>query len=70
MHVRDQDHVDVTQAVARRHRLDPPERTDPTAGDRIRQDADPIELDDDRRVPQELDAQRPAQRQPLRAASG
>ena len=43
---------------------------DPTAGDRVRQDADPVELDEDRRVPQELEAQRPAQRQPLRAASG
>ena len=49
---------------------DPPERADPTAGDRVRQDADPVELDEDRRVPEELEAQRPAQRQPLRAASG
>ena len=68
--MRDQDKVDVAKPVARRHRLDPAERADPTAGDRIRQDTDPVELDDDRRVPQELEAQRPRQRQPLRAASG
>jgi hypothetical protein len=68
--VRDQDHVDVTRAVARRHGLDPSERADPTARDRVRQEADPVDLDDDRRVTEELEAQRAGQRQPLRAASG
>ena len=70
MEMRDEHRVDVAQPVGRRHGLDPPEVPDPAAGDRIRQDADPVELDEDRRVPQELEAQRPAQRQPLRAASG
>ena len=68
--MRDEHQVDVAQPVARWHGHDPPERPDPTAGDRVRQDADPVELDDDRRVPQELEAQRSAQRQPLLAASG
>jgi hypothetical protein len=70
MEMRDEDRVDVVQPVGRRHWLDPSEMPDPAAGDRIRQDADAVELDEDRRVPQELEAQRPAQRQPLRAASG
>jgi hypothetical protein len=70
MEMRDQDHVDVAEALGGRHRLDPPERPDPTAGDRVRQDADAIELDDDRRMTQEFEAERPGQRQPLRAASG
>ena len=70
MEVRDKHQVDVAQPVVRRHRHDPPKRADPTTGDRVRQDADPVEFDEDRRVPEELEAQRPAQRQPLRAASG
>ena len=70
MEMRDEHQVDIAQPVGRRHRFDAPEGADPTAGDRVRQDADPVELDEDRRVPEELEAQRPAQRQPLRAASG
>jgi hypothetical protein len=68
--VRDQHLVDVAQAVPRWHRLDPPERPDPCTEDRIRQQANAVEIDDDRRVTEELEAQRAGQRQPLRAASG
>jgi hypothetical protein len=68
--VRDQDHVDVAQPIARGLWFDTPERADPTPRDRIGEQADTVELDDDRRVPQELEAQRAGQRQPLRAASG
>jgi hypothetical protein len=68
--VRDQDRVDPARPVARRHGLDPPKRAHPAARDRVRQQADPVELDDDRRVTEELEAQRAGQRQPLRAASG
>jgi hypothetical protein len=68
--VRDQDLVDVAQTIARRYGLDPPERPDARACDRVRQQANAVEIDDDRRVTEELEAQRAGQRQPLRAASG
>ena len=47
-------------------------RSGPTraAGDRVGQQADPVELDDHRRVADEVEGERPGQRQPLRAASG
>ena len=50
--------------------LDPSQRTDPRPGDRVGQEADPVELDDHRRVADEVEGERPGQRQPLRAASG
>ena len=46
------------------------QRTDPGPGDRVGQQADPVELDDHRRVADEIEAEGPGQRQPLRAASG
>ena len=68
--MRDQDQVDVAQAIGRRHGLDPSEWAYPAASDRVGQDADPVELDEDRRVTDEVEADRAGQRQPLRAASG
>ena len=56
--VRDQDQVDVAQAIGRRHRFDPPERAHPPARDRVGQDADPVELDEDRRVTDEIETDR------------
>ena len=68
--VRDQDQVDVAQAIARRDGLDPSKRAYPAARDRVGQEANPVELDEDRRMTDELEADRAGQRQPLRAASG
>ncbi len=70
MQVRDEDGVDVAQPVARRDRLHAPQRPDPAARDRVGQQPDPVELDDDRRVADEVEGEAPAHRQPLRAASG
>ena len=68
--MRDEDRVDVAQPVARRDRLHAPQRADPRPGDRIGQQADPVELDDDRRVADEVQGEAAGHRQPLRAASG
>ncbi len=68
--VRDEDRVDVAQPVAGGDRLDPPERADPPAGDRVGQQPDPVELDDERRVTDEVEFDAAGHRQPLRAASG
>ena len=70
MQVRDEDRVDVAQPVARRHRLHAAQRSDPGAGHRIGQQADPIEVDDERGVADEVEGEPPGHRQALRAASG
>ena len=62
--------VDAAQPVARRHGLDPAQRAHPGARHRVGQDADPVKLDDDGRVADELEGEPPGHRQVLRAASG
>src|SRR3954447_25452958 len=55
--MRDQHCIDVAQTVARRDRLDPPQRPDARAGDGIGEDADAVEVDDDGRVTDEVETE-------------
>ncbi len=57
--VRQEDEVDAAQrSMALRHRHDALERPDPCPRRRVGQDADPVELDEQRRMSDELDRQR------------
>ena len=56
--VRHEDHIDAGQTPAIRDRHDATERPDPRPGRRIGQDPQPIELDDGRGMPDEVDRDR------------
>src|SRR4051794_37643018 len=55
--MRDQHCIDVAQTVARRDRLDPPQRPDARAGDGVGEDTDAVEVDDDGRVADEVETE-------------
>ena len=66
-----EDHeVDPVEPAAMGDGFHPAERADARSRDRIGQDADPVQLDQDGRVADELEGEPPRQRQVLRAASG
>ena len=70
MQVGDEHGIDPARAIARRDGLDATKRTDPATGDWIGQETDPVEVDDDGGVAQEIEVDPATHRQPLRAASG
>jgi len=70
MQVGDQDGIDAASALPGGYGLDASEGPDAPASHGIGQDSDPVEVDDDRGVAEEIEVEPATHRQPLRAASG